>query len=350
MTEHRIVGCILGTAVGDAMGLPYEGLSRRRGSRFFGPPDRQRFFFGRGMVSDDTEHTCMVAQSLIAANGDVTVFQRSLAWRLRLWLLGVPAGIGLATLGSIIRLWFGISPDRSGVFSAGNGPAMRAAIIGATFDDPKKLRDFVRASTRITHTDPKSEFGAYAVAIAARMAAQVETVSPDAYLDRLHSTLDGDAAEFLKLMTDTVASVNAGQTTDQYADSLGLTNGITGYIYHSVPIAIHAWLKNPIDYRSAVTSVIRCGGDTDSVAAIVGGIIGASVGRDGIPPEWRSNMMVWPRSMRWMEQLGNQLESAIQSGSTDDPIRLPVAGLLARNVLFITIVLFHGFRRVAPPY
>src|SRR5207247_666335 len=116
-----------GTAVGDAIGLPYEGLTGRRAAKMFGPPNRQRFFFGRGMVSDDTEHTCIVAQALIEANSDLNAFQRSLARRMRLWLLGVPAGIGIATLRSIIRLWVGISPERSGVFSAGNGPAMRAA-------------------------------------------------------------------------------------------------------------------------------------------------------------------------------------------------------------------------------
>ncbi len=60
MTQDHIIGCILGTAVGDALGLPYEGLSRRRAARMLGPPDRFRFLFRRGMVSDDTEHTCIV--------------------------------------------------------------------------------------------------------------------------------------------------------------------------------------------------------------------------------------------------------------------------------------------------
>ncbi|MBK8478230.1 MAG: ADP-ribosylglycohydrolase family protein [Opitutaceae bacterium] len=42
---------MLGTAVGDAIGLPYEGISRQRAARLFGPPDRHRFVVGRGMVS-----------------------------------------------------------------------------------------------------------------------------------------------------------------------------------------------------------------------------------------------------------------------------------------------------------
>ncbi len=71
MNREAIVGCILGTAVGDALGLPYEGVSPQRAPKLLGPPERYRFCFGRGMISDDTEHTCMVAQSLIDAGGDV---------------------------------------------------------------------------------------------------------------------------------------------------------------------------------------------------------------------------------------------------------------------------------------
>ena len=56
MSETAIIGSILGTAVGDALGLPLEGLSRRRGARLIGDPDRHHLILGRGMVSDDTEH------------------------------------------------------------------------------------------------------------------------------------------------------------------------------------------------------------------------------------------------------------------------------------------------------
>lgn len=121
------------------------------------------------MVSDDTEHTCMVAQALIVSGGDIRLFSRSLAWRLRFWLLGLPAGIGLATLRALVKLWLGFPASRSGVFSAGNGPAMRAAIIGAAFGGrPERMRGLARTSTRLTHTDPKAERGALAAHQAAR--------------------------------------------------------------------------------------------------------------------------------------------------------------------------------------
>ena len=75
MSVDPISGCLLGTALGDALGLPYEGLSRRRALRLLGRPDRFRFNFGRGMVSDDTEHTCMVAQALISSGGSLEDFR-----------------------------------------------------------------------------------------------------------------------------------------------------------------------------------------------------------------------------------------------------------------------------------
>jgi ADP-ribosylglycohydrolase len=351
MPPYPIQGCLLGTAVGDAIGLPYEGISRQRAARLFGSPDRHRFFFGRGMVSDDTEQTCMVAQALIASGGDIERFKRSLAWRFRFWLLGLPAGVGLATARSIIRLWLGFGPDHSGVFSAGNGPAMRAAILGAAIDDLASLRSLVRASTHLTHTDPKAEYGAYAVALAAWMARHGSVISGSAYLQNLSISLDGEGAELIALVSHAADSVANGQSTEAFAEALGLKKGVSGYVYHTVPVAIHAWLAHPRDYRAAVSAVVRCGGDTDTTAAIVGGILGSALGKEGIPSAWLGGLMEWPRSMSWMERLGDQLERSVAALPTPArPLGLPALAVLLRNLLFLVIVLVHGFRRLLPPY
>ena len=82
------------------------------------------------MVSDDTEHAIMVAESLLDAAADAERFAAALAWRMRFWLLGFPAGAGSATLRAILKLWLGCPPARSGIPSAGNGPAMRAPLLG----------------------------------------------------------------------------------------------------------------------------------------------------------------------------------------------------------------------------
>jgi len=124
-----ITGCLIGTAIGDAFGLPYEGLSKQRQNKLYPNIKNHNFIFNKGMISDDTEHTCMVAQSLIVSAGNTSIFTKQLAYLLKFWLLGLPAGIGSATLKSIIKLWLGFPPHKSGVFSAGNGAAMRSTII-----------------------------------------------------------------------------------------------------------------------------------------------------------------------------------------------------------------------------
>ena len=349
--QSAIEGALLGTAVGDAIGLPYEGLSRRRAKRLLGSPDRHRFLFGRGMVSDDTEHSCMVIQALISSGDDEEAFARHLASRLRLWLLGLPTGMGLATLKATLKLCLGIPPRRSGVFSAGNGPAMRSAVLGAAIDDMALLRRFVRASTRLTHTDPKAEYGALAVAVAANMSSHGRLADGARYVSQLQELLaNDDADELLGLLCQAVSSVASQQLTEDLADSLGLAKGVSGYVYHTVPVAIHACLRNPGDLCNAVMDVIRCGGDADTTAAIVGGIIGSGVGKEGIPGDWLDGLWEWPRTTQWMRRLAGQLSRTRLEGTTERPFRLPFLGTLARNVVFMVVVFAHAFRRFLPPY
>src|SRR3954471_4814661 len=156
--ERSLTSCLTGMAVGDALGLPHEGLSPRRARRRFPDVDRFHFLVGRGMFSDDTEHACMTGQALLYSGGDGPRFARSLAWRLRWWLVGCPPAIGLATLKACLKLWLGFGPNRSGVWSAGNGPCMRAPVLGVALENcPELIAEFVRRCTRITHTDPKAE-------------------------------------------------------------------------------------------------------------------------------------------------------------------------------------------------
>ena len=64
--REAIFGCLLGTAVGDALGLPCEGMTPQKQRRYFGEIVGHRLFFGRGLYSDDAEHTILVAQALIS--------------------------------------------------------------------------------------------------------------------------------------------------------------------------------------------------------------------------------------------------------------------------------------------
>jgi ADP-ribosylglycohydrolase len=347
-----IAGCLLGTAVGDALGLPYEGLSPRRGQKLFGDPTRYHLLFGRGMVSDDTEHTCMTAQAILCARGDVDRFRADLARRLRWWLLGAPAGVGLATLKSIVKLWMGFPPSRSGVWSAGNGPAMRAAIIGVLSENLRQLADFTEASCRITHRDPKAIRGALAVALASYLGSRDATVGGKEYVEQLTELLqdDNDAGEFLSLIYKATASAADGATTVEFARSCGFHRGVSGYIYHTVPVTIHAWIRYRERFSDAVSQVIRCGGDADTTGAITGGLMGAALGQAAIPSTLVSGLFEWPHAVAWMHELARSLASTAENARKPFHPALSTARSLPRNALFGGVVIAQALRRLVPPY
>ena len=348
-----VIGCLLGTAIGDSVGLRYERLSKGRQRRMYRQITGPRLIFGRGMISDDTEQACTVAQALIVSGGDIEAFRQNLARKFRQWLLGLPAGVGYATLRAIVRLWLGYPSHRSGVFSAGNGPAMRSPILGVCYGhDPQRLRALVGASTRITHTDPKAEYGALAVALAAHLAARQpdKDVAPEEYTRLLQAVLPTDADDFFRLIGEVAESATARRTTESFADALGLGDGVSGYMYHTVPVVLHAWFTHQRDYRSAIIDVVRCGGDTDTTAAVLGGIIGARVGKTGIPDEWLARLWEWPRTVQWMEELGRRVARVVADGRGQEALALPLSGVFLRNMFFLLVVLGHGFRRLLPPY
>jgi len=351
MTKKAHIGSLLGTATGDALGLPYEGLSPQRAAKLYPDPTKHHLIFNKGMVSDDTEHAAFVAQALIRSRGNVNLFQKSLARSLRGWLLALPAGVGFATARSILKLWLGFPPQKSGVFSAGNGPAMRSPVLGVAFgNNPEKLKQFAKASTEITHSDPKAYFAALAVALAAHQSAGDEKPSPGRFLTTLKDLLpEDDAKELHELLQRAAISAGNGEPVTKFAKDIGSKNGISGYSYHTVPCVLQVWFGEPVDFAQGLQHIIRAGGDTDTTGAIFGGIVGARVGKQGIPETWLSNIIEWPRSMSWLERLGSAVAAAEQSAEVKCPTYF-VPGIVLRNLVFLMVVLAHGFRRLAPPW
>src|SRR6187549_667848 len=126
--RDRLAGVLLGTALGDALGLVCEGMSAKRIARRFGRLDRYHLLGRTGYVSDDTEQSALVAQSLARHPADADRCARAFRRSLLGWFWRLPWGIGLATVRSSFKIMLGRST--SGVRSAGNGSAMRAAVIG----------------------------------------------------------------------------------------------------------------------------------------------------------------------------------------------------------------------------
>ena len=79
-------GAAVGTALGDALGLPREGLSPGVARALYGLPVEHAFWGSRGVGSDDTEHTVLTLRALARCEGDPELFGRLLAAELRWWL------------------------------------------------------------------------------------------------------------------------------------------------------------------------------------------------------------------------------------------------------------------------
>ncbi len=379
--EWRWHGLLLGTAIGDSVGLPAEGLRAARlakwyrhgwGHRLLGP-------WG-GMASDDTEHTVFTANCLLARNTGVASntgvrahhtapdrdaaqevtqrFLHCLAWELRLWLLGLPAGIGFATLRAILRLWLGVSPERSGVFSAGNGPAMRAAPIGLFYaHDTAQRWATLHASTQLTHTDPKALIAARAVA---DIAAWIGREQPSATLEgrpawpQLRAWLeqpgDDPASQCVawRAALDTCSRAVAENWQVIELSRKLHPHGqpeISGYIYHTVPVAIYAWHRHWGDPSATLTAVWQCGGDTDTAGAVAGALVGALAGTKPFPTPWVTGYRDWPLSQGFLQRLATAL-----STPQCRPVYYCRLAVPVRNLFFLVLVLIHGARRLLPPY
>ena len=215
--------------------------------------------------------------------------------------------------------------------------------------DVPRMQAVVHTATRITHTDLKAQYGASAVALAAHFAAMRRNVSGEAYLAALQE-LCGAGAGILPHVRAVVESVGRGESAERFAAAIGCAKGVSGFIYHTVPVALHVWLRRQADFRGALLETVRLGGDTDTVAAVVGALVGTRVGRDGIPEEWLRDLSEWPRTPEWMERLGVQLAGLLPLPDPVEALPLNAWKLLLRNALFIPLVLAHGLRRLLPPY
>lgn len=352
--NDRIRGLLMGTAVGDSVGLPAEGISRRRNQLVFRGKWPQRLIFGYGMISDDTEHTIFIAQCLIACGDSQEIFVKRFSWCLKFWLLSLPAGVGLATLKSIVRLWFGFSPLKSGVYSAGNGAAMRSSIIGAYFaDNLSKLDIFLNLSTKITHSDPRALIGAKAIAyITAWIIKEDLKECPD--IDELEAILrliEDKESEWLNLTDQLIYSLKQGLLVSEFADLIGQKKGVSGYVYKTVPMAIYAWYYHFDSFQDALEAVFNCGGDTDTTGAITGALCGVTVGESAIPRQWIEKIFDFPRNPPLLIKIADKLTENINNHyQKNTPANYNWWWILPRNLLFLIVVLIHGFRRLLPPF
>jgi ADP-ribosylglycohydrolase len=336
--QDRLTGTLLGTALGDALGIPGERMSAHAIAKRFGRLDRFQLLGATGFVSDDTEQAALVAQSLARHPDDPERCAAAFRWSLLGWFARLPWGVGLATLRASFRIAAGLRP--SGVRSAGNGAAMRAAVIGVFFHDcPDTRAEFGRALAETTHLDERAVAGALFVAELSASLCVAATI-PEAFAATARTVEESRLEQALSRAASLAAN---GVPTLEAAGELG----VTGYVLHSVSFAAFCLLQHNGDPLHTLATASAAGGDTDSIGAILGGWLGAWHGESGLPAPLIDRIHDGPFGPTHLRSLGRCL-AAIRNGESGPIPGYSPAAALARNLTLYPVILAHGFRRMLP--
>jgi len=296
--KSKFIGALLGTAVGDALGAPFEGWSVEKVRSVYEEATVWKIIDGR--YTDDTEMMIGVAESLIRNEG----FNGADMARTFIQNFDVKRGYGPGSTGALKRIREGESWDTAskklfgGEGSYGNGAAMRIAPVGLFYyDDTDALREVAYKSSLITHSHELGKEGAALQAFAVALAVREQK-------EGMLSELDGFARNdvYKKKIRLIGLLLNEAPTKKEVIAKLG--NGLAAF--NSVPTAIYSFLRAD-SFEDGVAYAIRLGGDTDTIGAMTGAISGAYYGDSAIPSDWIDQLEEGEKGKRYITRLAAEL-------------------------------------------
>jgi len=298
----KFKGTILGVAIGDTLGRPFEGLVRKRiHSQFkdfknFIKNNRKMFY----SYTDDTQLTLHTAQALIDGWG----FKMDYLIREFVnWLDDPPVGPGFGCLSSIQKLAYGIDWKDAASKSGGNGTAMRVAPIGLFYsNDPKALELAAIQSSIITHSHPAASAGAL---VTAKAISYLIDKTPNTkfsiddffeyIITPLTSSKDTIWQEFVKILkmvkqnlempmeAGLIKYSQIGVKSPFFIEEYLGKAFVHPYAISTVACAIFIFLNRLSSFEECIYELATAGGDTDTVAAIGGSLAGSYFGLKNIP-------------------------------------------------------------------
>jgi ADP-ribosyl-[dinitrogen reductase] hydrolase len=292
--KDRCIGAIAGFAIGDALGMPAEFLSREQIQRYYGKPisgflrahpGHASDFLPEGSYTDNTQTMLATAECLIeckkmdpAKHADALLswYQNTVPHR-------TPS---TANLRAGKHLSMGKPWNKSGVFSGGCAAAMRMTPLGLFFYHcPETLTRAALDNCMITHTEPRARAASVSVAyLTARLLLSDERSWPaDQVLETADhiAHLDADFAAVLRWVT---------QITHLPPEEALFEIGTSSDAIETVPAAIYCFLKYPKNFSSAVLSAVNAGDATDSIGALTGSLVGVLSGVDAIDKQWLNSV------------------------------------------------------------
>ncbi len=301
--KSKYICCMLGAAIGDALGKQNEGLSRKdilkKGySRDYcnasaGCPSEKLM---SGQYTDDTEQMLVLAQSLIDRRGfDAQDFARSIAkWGSQ--ALNDPARkslVGPSSAAAVAKLNAGISWEEAGSMLPSCGSAMRVAPIGLFYKDLDEIESKAVLSSIPTHRSKGAIAGAVAVAVGVRCALRdMECSEIMKEMSARASHHDADLGKKIEL---------AFKRKDAEPDEVFAGLGTSYLAYETVPSAFYCFSRHFDAPERAIIEAVNAGGDTDSIACITGALCGALHG--SFPDRWISGLENKERVMKIAEMI-----------------------------------------------
>jgi ADP-ribosylglycohydrolase len=307
--RNRARGALYGLAIGDALGMPTQMLSRDQVIDRWGPllagfepaPPDHPIAAGRpaGAVTDDTEQAVLLGRLLLSGRVDPRELADGLiAWERDMAARGSLDLLGPSTRRAIDAVLAGIPPEEAGRSGDTNGAAMRIAPVGLTVraGDLTALVDAVQQASLVTHNTSVALAGAAAVAAAVsaaldstataateRVAAATDAAVAAAALgsERGHWVAGADVAARIRWAAALVSGQSAPTVAAEAIYSLVGTSVAT---QESVPAAFAVLSAVPEDPWEACLLAASLGGDTDTIAAMAGAIGGAAHGLSAFPP------------------------------------------------------------------
>jgi len=306
MLKDRFVGCLLGLAIGDALGGKFEAQSADAIRTRF-PTTQALIEYPQEEIwyTDDAQMAIGVAETLVA-HGQI-VEEHLCAAFVANYVPSRGYGRGARAVLEAMedgRDYRAVAEHHFPGGSYGNGAAMRVAPVGLLFrDDRSRLWEQARLSALPTHLHALGIEGAQLLAVAVGLASHMERFDRNAYFAEL---LAACQAPDYRTKIEQAAAVRSAE------ELVALGNRIEAL--HSAPTAIASFALTPESFEETISNVIFLGGDTDTLAAMAGALSGAYLGVGRLPQRLVGLLESSPKGRDYLHDLGTKLFEVYQRG------------------------------------
>ncbi|MGH2658631.1 MAG: ADP-ribosylglycohydrolase family protein [Actinomycetota bacterium] len=279
----RVIGSVLGLALGDAFGAPFEFSRAREVPDPVPALELTWMDLPPGSTTDDTAMARNLVRSLAARGG---FDPEDLVTRHLEWFRTGPPDVGSLTRRVLKRVDEGedafeaaraVWEERGPEVSAGNGSVMYCAPLGLAYANrPGELFELAPRLSALTHYDGRCRTAVLAVTLVVAALIRGEAPGP-AVAAVLQAVDDREGGEELEYLVETAGGARRMDGPDQ------------GFCLFTAGVALQSLLRSS-DYETEVRRAVSLGGDTDTNAAVAGALMGALVGESGLPRPWLARL------------------------------------------------------------